>query len=158
MEKYRGIKTNEAAVIEPSTWLSVSMYENRDQNSLASTWSTGKSFTSILIGIAIDEGHIASIDESASTYITEWADDDRSKITIRNLLDMRSGLEPMCGGSDSTEMYKCDQLLNGGQLVWADNQNDKCIPRDLAETGVKQSWYYDRFQPCLLYTSPSPRD
>ena len=147
MEKYRGIKTNEAAVIEPSTWLSVSMYENRDQNSLASTWSTGKSFTSILIGIAIDEGHIASIDESASTYITEWADDDRSKITIRNLLDMRSGLEPMCGGSDSTEMYKCNQLLNGGQLVWADNQNNQCIPRDLAETGIKQSWYYDRFQP-----------
>ena len=125
-----------------ATWCAPCREEIPDLNNL---FNENKKIN--LIGIAIDEGHIASIDESASTYITEWADDDRSKITIRNLLDMRSGLEPMCGGSDSTEMYKCDQLLNGGQLVWADNQNDKCIPRDLAETGIKQSWYYDRFQP-----------
>jgi CubicO group peptidase (beta-lactamase class C family) len=147
LEKYRGIRPNEAAVIDTSSWLNVSMYENRNQDSLATTWSTGKSFTSILIGIAIDEGHIASLNESASTYITEWANDDRSKVTIRNLLDMRSGLEPMCGGSDSTELYKCTVLSNGGVFVYADNQNAQCITRDLAETGVKHSWYYDQYQP-----------
>ena len=147
LEKYRGIKPNEAAVIATSSWLSVSMYENRNEDSLVTTWSTGKSFTSILIGIAIDEGHIASLNESASTYITEWASDGRSKITIKNLLDMRSGLEPMCGGPDSTELYKCTGLSNGGRFVYADNQNAQCITRDLAETGVKHSWYYDQYQP-----------
>ena len=29
-------------------------------------------------------------------YISEWANDQRSEITIKNILDMRSGLEPMC--------------------------------------------------------------
>ncbi len=32
------------------------------ENSLATSWSTGKSFASALIGIAIDQGYIDSID------------------------------------------------------------------------------------------------
>jgi len=141
-EKYRGILPNEAAVTNTSALVNDLMYQVRNQTSLATTWSTAKSFVSILIGIAIDEGYITSLEESAGTYITEWANVERSKVTIRNLLDMRSGLEPLCGGSDSTELYKCtDVVQNGGIFVWADNQNEKCITRELADTGVIQPWY-----------------
>ena len=55
--------------------------------------SMHKSVLALLIGVLIEEGIIASIDEPAATYITEWADDARSKITIRNLLQMASGLD-----------------------------------------------------------------
>ena len=55
--------------------------------------------TSLLIGIAVEEGLINNIDQSASDFITEWQNDDRSNITIRSLLNMRSGLESFGGTS-----------------------------------------------------------
>jgi CubicO group peptidase (beta-lactamase class C family) len=53
-----------------------------------------KTVTALLIGIAIGQGKIPSVDEPASTYLTEWAKDDRRKITLRHLLQMHSGLRP----------------------------------------------------------------
>jgi CubicO group peptidase (beta-lactamase class C family) len=59
--------------------------------------SVGKSFTSAAAGIAIDQGllglddpvaqHVANFDRAANM------DDNKRAITIRNLLDMRSGLD-----------------------------------------------------------------
>lgn len=55
--------------------------------------SMHKSVMAILLGQAIAEGKIASVDVPASTYITEWKDEVRSKITVRDLLQMASGLD-----------------------------------------------------------------
>jgi CubicO group peptidase (beta-lactamase class C family) len=56
----------------------------------------GRSFTktlpSLLIGVAIGEGRIRSIDEPVSNYLPEWKDDPRGNITIRQFLTMSSGL------------------------------------------------------------------
>jgi CubicO group peptidase (beta-lactamase class C family) len=51
-----------------------------------------KTLPALLIGIAIDEGKIRSIDEPVSTYLPEWKDDPRGRITIRQFLTMSSGL------------------------------------------------------------------
>jgi CubicO group peptidase (beta-lactamase class C family) len=53
-----------------------------------------KTVTALLIGIAVAEGRIRSVDEPASTYLNEWAGDGRRAITVRHLLQMRSGLRP----------------------------------------------------------------
>src|SRR5207244_2114261 len=53
-----------------------------------------KTITALLVGIAIAEGKIPSVDEPASTFLREWTKDDRRKITIRHLLQMCSGLRP----------------------------------------------------------------
>ena len=55
--------------------------------------SMHKSVMALAYGVLIEEGIIPSVDEPAATYITEWAGDDRAKITIRNLLHMASGLD-----------------------------------------------------------------
>lgn len=60
-------------------------------------FSATKSFTSALVGIAVGEGKIQTIDQPFMNYFTdipvqnmsEW----KQSITIRNLLDMTSGLE-----------------------------------------------------------------
>ncbi len=62
------------------------------ETSTDNSWSMAKSVTSALVGIAIGEGKIKSVDESASDFIPEWRNDARSKITIGNLLSMESGL------------------------------------------------------------------
>ena len=142
--KYRGILPSESSAISTSLLdIRSDDYLTRDSFSLVSSWSTGKSFTSILIGIAIDNGFIESIDESASVYIDEWANDERQKVTIRHLLDMRSGLVPMCGESGKTELFICNERLsNGGAFVFTDNQMDKCIDRPLAQVGASYPWFY----------------
>jgi CubicO group peptidase (beta-lactamase class C family) len=59
--------------------------------------SMAKSFTSTLIGIAIDKGLIKGIDERLCQYYPEWRCDDqkdfRSHITIRHALTLTTGLE-----------------------------------------------------------------
>ena len=47
----------------------------------------------LAVGAAVDEGKIVSIDAPISKYINEWAEDDRGKITLRQLLTMSAGLE-----------------------------------------------------------------
>ena len=70
---------------------------------MATSWSTAKSFTSALVGIAIEKGIISSVDTSAAEFITEWAADERKNITIRDLLLMSSGLYE--DGDDALDMY-----------------------------------------------------
>ena len=72
--------------------------EGFDQTSYMESASMHKSVMALLYGIAIEQGYIPSVDEPASTYLTEWQDDERSKITIRNMLQMAHGLSRASGG------------------------------------------------------------
>ena len=63
------------------------------EGSLLAIRSITKSINSLLIGIAIEQGYIASADEPIGTYLTEWQDDPRGDITVRQVLHMSTGLE-----------------------------------------------------------------
>jgi len=65
----------------------------RDATSWAASWSVAKSFTSSLIGIAIGEGLIPSVDEPMTTYFPDWAGTPKAAITLRHVLHMESGLD-----------------------------------------------------------------
>jgi CubicO group peptidase (beta-lactamase class C family) len=54
--------------------------------------SMAKTPLGLLLGIALSQGKIASLDEKAATYLPEWREDGRKDITIRQLLTMSSGL------------------------------------------------------------------
>ena len=57
--------------------------------------SLAKPITALLIGRALMEGHIKSLDQPVADFITEWkGDPEREKIKIRYLLDMRTGMLP----------------------------------------------------------------
>jgi CubicO group peptidase (beta-lactamase class C family) len=51
-----------------------------------------KSFYAALIGISIDRDEIGSLDDKVGLYL-DYFNDERSEVTIRDLLDMTSGLE-----------------------------------------------------------------
>lgn len=61
--------------------------------SLLAIRSLTKLLPALLVGIAIEEGTIAGVDERVSTYLHEWKGDPRGEIRIRQLLRMTSGLE-----------------------------------------------------------------
>lgn len=64
-----------------------------NQDSMAASWSVAKSFTSALVGIAISEGLIPSVDEPMTTYFPDWVGTEREGITLRHVLHMESGLD-----------------------------------------------------------------
>jgi CubicO group peptidase (beta-lactamase class C family) len=64
-----------------------------DRNTITDPFSAHKTVMGLLVGAAVADGYIGSIDEPAAKYLVEWAADDRRTITIRQLLQMSSGLE-----------------------------------------------------------------
>jgi len=73
--------------------------------------SLAKPVTALLIGRALRQGHIQSLDQPVADFITEWKGDaQREKIKIRYLLDMRTGLLPQ-GFS-----IKSEDILNRAYL------------------------------------------
>ena len=62
---------------------------------IATIFSVSKSITSLLCGIAVDDGYIRSIDDPVTDYLPELKKKDPrwQRLTIRHLLDMRSGLD-----------------------------------------------------------------
>jgi CubicO group peptidase (beta-lactamase class C family) len=58
--------------------------------------SVTKSFTSALVGIALDQGLIGGVEDKVFAYFPEYAhlqEDRKDRITLEHLLTMRSGLE-----------------------------------------------------------------
>ena len=72
-------------------------YNGADPRRPANMKSASKSVISALIGIAIDEGHIKSVEDPITKYfpgyIFNQTNPDKRLITIENLLTMQSGLE-----------------------------------------------------------------
>lgn len=69
-------------------------FNGYDANSITTSFSMAKSVVSVLLGIAIDEGRIAGVDEPITRHLPELlAQDVRfGQITLRHLLLMRSGI------------------------------------------------------------------
>jgi CubicO group peptidase (beta-lactamase class C family) len=55
--------------------------------------SVAKSIVGVLIGMAIEDGAIDGLDQSAADFIPPWRDDGRRAVTLRHLMSMTSGLD-----------------------------------------------------------------
>jgi len=74
--------------------------------------SMHKGVLALAVGAAIADGYIDSVDAPASRWITEWQRDARRDITVRELLQMRSGLEVPIFGT-----WKSARILFGSDLM-----------------------------------------
>lgn len=63
-----------------------------DARTLGTSWSMAKSFASTLVGIAIDHGEIDGLDVPLAELLPEWRGTDKQAVTLRDLLEMRSGI------------------------------------------------------------------
>jgi len=71
------------------------------------SFSMAKTITALLVGIAVSEGHIRSIEDTAETYATALAGTEYGKTPIRHLLTMSSGVqfhEDYDGSDDSAKL------------------------------------------------------
>jgi CubicO group peptidase (beta-lactamase class C family) len=120
-------------------------FDGATRESLQTSFSAAKSFVSTLVGIAIDEGVIESVEDPVTDYVPELAErDPRFKsITLRHLLTMSSGIRyeeggfPRPFGDDTYTYYGVDLREVALDRVRIDG------PPGLA-------WQYNNYHPLLL--------
>ena len=88
-------QTTALIVIKKDTIIYEKYFNGFVRDSYFHSQSMAKSFISFLIGAAIDDGLIKSIEDPITNYIPELLQRDQrfKKISIKDLLEMRSGLE-----------------------------------------------------------------
>lgn len=92
-EKYlEDNKTVAFLIIKNDTIQYERYFKGYDKERIVPSFSMAKSVTSILIGCAIDDGLIKSVDEPITNYIPELKANGFDKVTIKHLLQMTSGI------------------------------------------------------------------
>lgn len=86
-------KTVAFLIIRNDSLLFENYYDGYSRTKLVPSFSVAKSFTSALIGCAIDDGLIKSVNEPITNYIPELKKNGFDKVTIRHVLLMTSGLK-----------------------------------------------------------------
>ena len=98
------------------------VYENyfkgTQPDDLRISWSVAKSYLSALVGILLDEGAIASLDDPVTTYAPKLKGTAYDGATLRNVLNMASGVtfdeDYLDPDSDINKMGRA--LALGGEL------------------------------------------
>ena len=117
-----------------------------DRETMLTSFSVAKSFDSALVGIAIDEGFIPSVDDPITDFLPELADEDprSSEITIAHLLSMSSGL-------DYAELRWA--LFNGDDPLSTYHPNQREVALEAATRIVDdpgEYFRYNKYHPQLL--------
>lgn len=86
-------KTVAFLIIKNDTIQYEKYFRGYEKESIVPSFSMAKSVTSILIGCAIDDGLIKSVDDPITNYIPELKKNGMEKVTIKHLLQMTSGIK-----------------------------------------------------------------
>ena len=89
---FRDDATQSVVLIKDGVLIAEKYADGFDKNSFGTSWSMAKSYYAALILISVDKGEITTLDDKVSKYL-DYFNDERSEITIRQLLNMSSGLE-----------------------------------------------------------------
>lgn len=68
-------------------------FNGYNQESTVTSWSVAKSFISSLVGIAVDEKKINSIDDQVTKYVPELKGSGYDGVTVKQVLEMSSGVK-----------------------------------------------------------------
>lgn len=91
-EFLKSTQTTSFIVIQDDAILYEGYFNGYNRDSIVTSFSMAKSVTSALIGIAIDEGWIGSVDDPIVYYLPELRGKGLDRVTIRHLLLMSSGI------------------------------------------------------------------
>lgn len=108
-------------------------WNNYSDTSHTSSFSMAKSFISILVGIAIEEGKIKSLDQPVSDFLPEFSEGEKKKVTLRHLVTM-------CSGIDFDESY-VNPIGFAAEAYYGDDLRDLVFRYDAVEEPGKHFKY-----------------
>lgn len=85
-------ETTAFVVVKDSTVIYERYSLDGDRDSLSNSFSAAKSIVGIMVGAAITDGKIMSVEDPISNYILEFKGADVGDVTIKELLTMSSGI------------------------------------------------------------------
>ena len=130
-------------VIRDDALLYEGYFNGYDRRSTQTSFSTAKSFASALVGIAIEEGHIGSVEDPITEYIPELKGPGMDEITIRHLLTMSSGLKYSGEGGGG------GPLGDDAKTYYDPNLRELALTVEPeVEPGTR--WEYNNYHPLLL--------
>ncbi len=91
--KFAQYKTVAFLVVKNDSILHEEYWEGYNDHSLVNSFSMAKSINALLVGCALKDGLIKNLDEPVGNYLEEFKQGDKSKITIKHLLTMSSGID-----------------------------------------------------------------
>jgi len=122
------------AVVKDGRLVHEAYFNGGSAESSVRVYSITKSLTSLLVGMAADDG-VLGIDESASQWVDEWRATSAEQVTVRDLLSMTSGRE----WSEATDRTLIRQVAD--QTAYAISLNQSATPGE---------WVYDNSAPQVL--------
>lgn len=142
-ELARATGTTAMVVARGDTLLFEGYFNGYTRDSMVTSFSVAKSITSLLVGIAVEDGLIESIDAPVTRHLPELERRDPRfrEITLRHLLDMRSGI-----------------AFRDHDLPWGDKPKVYYDPRLRERVLTKleiegppgERWAYNSYNPVLL--------
>ncbi len=128
-------------------------WHGTDFNTLDDSQAFARTLAALLTGIAIGDRKIGWPDEPIGNFIPEWRADPRGAITIRNLLQMSSGLaqagspsNPLSAGArarfgpDSLSWVLQQPLASRPGETWADQPADSQLLALVIERAAKERY------------------
>ena len=85
------LKTVAVVVVKNDSLLYEKYWHGYNDSSLSNSFSVAKSITSLLIGAAIKDGKIKSVEDPVGNYLPEFKDGRAANLRIKHLLTMSSG-------------------------------------------------------------------
>ncbi len=86
------METTALLVFKNDSLLFEHYWEDFDEKTYCNSFSMAKSFCAMLVGKAVQEGYIQSLDQKVGDYIPEFKEGINDQLTIRHLLQMTSGI------------------------------------------------------------------
>ena len=80
-------------VIKAGSIVDERYFNGADEKSRFTSWSMAKSFTSTLVGLAMAEGKIRSVNDPITAYLPELKATGYDGVWIKNILEMSSGVK-----------------------------------------------------------------
>jgi CubicO group peptidase (beta-lactamase class C family) len=154
-----GVGETRAVVLIANGKLAAERYApGYDKDTRFVSWSMAKTVTGVLIGMLVSDGLLA-LDEPAPVPLWQRPGDPRSSITLRHLLQMRSGLRHTEGGDPPYESSEVRMLFLDGRddmARWAEEQPLEAEPGTRFEYSSSTSVILADIAARALTSSDSP--
>jgi CubicO group peptidase (beta-lactamase class C family) len=113
--KEKNIPLHSLLIVRNGAIVSERYYGSYDEDSVHRMYSVTKSFTSTLVGIAVDQGKLEGVELRALDLLPgrtfENTDERKRNMTLENLLTMTSGLDFYEGDSTYNRMYASEDWV-----------------------------------------------
>ena len=145
----KSTQTTSLIVIKDDAILYEGYFNGYNRDSIVTSFSMAKSVTSALIGIAIDEGRIGSVDDPIIAYLPELRGKGLDGVTIRHLLLMASGIRYV-SDDEISGLAALSPFSDDGLSYSYPNLRSQALSMPPDGKGPGAEFNYNNYNPTLL--------